>query len=97
MNEVTDDLISRAAALEIINVVKSTVWSQSGQVLCGKMYSQIKNLPAVDAVPVVHGRWIDNGDGTVRCNWCATWLPKRRESQLQFCGCCGAKMDEKND
>lgn len=44
--------------------------------------------------PVIHGRWKDNGNGTVSCNCCATWFPKIRESQLQFCGYCGAKMDE---
>ena len=47
-----DDLISRAAALEVINAVKGVTWSQSGKVLCGKMFSQIKDLPAVDAIPV---------------------------------------------
>jgi hypothetical protein len=47
------DLISRAAALEVIEAVKNFSWSQSGKVLCGKMFSQIKDLPAVDAVPVV--------------------------------------------
>ena len=48
-----DDLISRALALEVINAVKGVTWSQSGKVLCGKMFSQIKDLPAVKAVPVV--------------------------------------------
>ena len=46
------DLISRAAALEVIEAVKNVCWSQSGKVLCGKMFSQIKDLPAVDVVPV---------------------------------------------
>lgn len=43
-----DDLISRAAALEAIEVVKNIAWSQSGKVICSKMYSQIKDIPAVD-------------------------------------------------
>jgi len=42
------DLISRAAALEVIEAVKNVSWSQSGKVLCSKMYSQIKDIPAVD-------------------------------------------------
>ncbi len=50
------DLISRALALEVISAVKGITWSQSGKVLCGKMYSQIKDLPAVDAAPVVRCR-----------------------------------------
>ena len=42
------DTISRTAALEVIDAVKGIVWSQSGKVLCGKIYSQIKDIPAVD-------------------------------------------------
>jgi hypothetical protein len=42
-----NDLISRAAVLEVIEAVKNLTWSQSGKVLCGKMYSQIKDIPAV--------------------------------------------------
>ena len=48
-----DDLISRAAALEIIDAVKDIVWSQSGKVLCGKIYSKIKDIPAVEEVNAV--------------------------------------------
>lgn len=55
---------------------------------------KIDNAPTIDVMPVVHGHWIDNGDETVRCCWCATWFPKTRKSQLLFCGYCGAKMDE---
>lgn len=69
------DMISRAAAIEIIAAVKNITWSQSGKVLCGKMYSQIKDLPAVDAVPVVrckdckHGEPTKNGLGqaVIKC------------------------------
>ena len=72
-----DDLISRATALEVIEAVKNVSWSQSEKVLCGKMYSQIKDLPAVDAVPVVHGQWVKvhgfctpGGDPVWRCSVC---------------------------
>lgn len=43
-----NDLILRAEALEVIDAVKGIVWSQSGKVLCGKIYSQIKDIPAVN-------------------------------------------------
>jgi hypothetical protein len=46
-NSGMNDLISRAAVLEVIEAVKNLTWSQSGKVLCGKMYSQIKDIPAV--------------------------------------------------
>lgn len=88
MNNIIDDLIPRTAEIEAA-FKGADDWDG------GFNPKYLNELPAVDAAPVVHERWIDNGDGTVRCNWCATWFPKRRESQLQFCGYCGAKMDEK--
>ena len=47
----------------------------------------------VEAVPVVHASWKDNGNGTISCRRCSTWFPKEREPYMRFCGCCGAKMD----
>jgi hypothetical protein len=56
----------------------------------------IENAPAVDAAPVVHGRWIDENpddflDPRMRCSIC-TGI----ESPLikwRYCPNCGAKMD----
>lgn len=88
-----DDLISRAAALKVIDAVKSIVWSQSGKVLCGKMYSQIKDLPSVDAAPVVHGRWVyEYGDPVMMpCSVCGYQV--YRYNNTPYCPHCGAKMD----
>ena len=101
-----DDLISRAAALKIINTVKGITWSQSGQVLCGKMYSQIKDLPTVDAAPVVHGMWITNKYGETVCSECndnalqvltGCLINRHFEPyKSKFCPHCGAKMEVKN-
>lgn len=98
-----NDLILRAAALEVINAVKGVTWSQSGKVLCGKMFSQIKDLSAVDAVPVVHGRWITNKHGETVCSECDNnalqvltgCLVNRHfePHKSEFCPNCGAKMD----
>ena len=89
-----DDLISRAAALDAIDGMKSMQGNMEQLVMKSLCYAAVKTIQPVDAAPVVHGWWIDNGDGTVRCNCCATWFPKIRESQLLFCGYCGAKMNE---
>lgn len=52
--------------------------------------------PKVDAVPVVHGRWIDRPSmkGQVYCSECAT-IEKSTDSNYksQRCPNCGAKMD----
>ena len=95
------DLISRSAALEVINAVKCVAWSQSGKVLCGKMFSQIKDLPAVEAVPVVHARWRELKDGTEECTNCLGLCPHEENYNgdvifnfgCEYCPWCGAKMD----
>ena len=64
--------------------------------------SDIKKIPAVDAVPVVHGRWIPKGYTTFKnkfeevqiptffkCSECGTV----RTDKYNYCPNCGAKMD----
>lgn len=87
----SNDMISRAAALEVINAVKGVAWSQSGKVLCGKMYSQIKDLPSakvVDAAPVVHGEWKWSHGG--ECSECGF---HNSNFDYRYCPMCGAMMD----
>lgn len=80
------DLISRAAALDVL--VTSPNFHTT--------LTRIEELPAVDAVPVVHGRWIDENpddslDPRMRCSICTGV-----ESPLikwRYCPNCGAKMD----
>lgn len=63
----------------------------------------VSEAPTIDAVPVVHGRWIYNKDtGEIRCNLCnalvgVTMYPDDVEPIAEvenFCFNCGAKMDE---
>lgn len=60
-------------------------------------------LPTVDAVPVVHGRWIMRG-GKFRCSVCdakANWVEcggscfshEYEQVKSPWCHSCGAKMD----
>ena len=59
----------------------------------------IEVAPTVDAVPVVHGRWIlhPNGDGT--CDQCGRYQKAiwDFDNQQNFCGHCGADMRESNE
>lgn len=61
-----------------------------------KVETVIRQAPAVDAVPVVHGRWIDEYP-YVRCSVCnAEWLNCRTDNEpklFYYCPNCGAKMD----
>lgn len=65
----------------------------------------IVEAPTVDAVPVVHGRWIVPvpGDGEPYCSACKCdalacgyWFypTLNRYYKTPFCAHCGAKMDE---
>ena len=51
--------------------------------------------PTVDAVPVVHGNWVDNGTGGHECNVCHICAPSfrnGRENLSSYCPLCGARM-----
>ena len=93
------DMISRQAAIKAVYYKPMN-----------KMAIEVlKELPAVDAVPVVHGRWVDEKGNPVPwcdtlpsspayscwCNQCGTWLVASDEYPVYglFCPACGAKMD----
>lgn len=76
-----------------------TVWSFDGEETARGILKAIDNAPTIDAVPVVHARWVheqrygDSGGWVWRCSAC------RRESitciisAMKYCHACGAKMD----
>ena len=57
----------------------------------------IKNAPTVDAVEVVHARWVQEDEDEWRCTRCgAFWIfidGGPEENDAKFCPVCGAKMD----
>lgn len=58
----------------------------------GLPLSAIRNAPTIDAVPVVHGKWIDGW-----CSVCEYHAPHFSLSSAHYnsayCPNCGAKMD----
>ena len=80
------DMISRETALEVIEAVKSVTWSQSGKVLCGRMYSQIKDLPAV--APIACAYWQRGYGDRPTCSRCAS----TSKEESFYCPWCGAYM-----
>ena len=68
----------------------------------------MEQAPAVDAAPVVHGRWVANSDGLPVCSVCdeiamqrlfcdtthGEWRYDVRLVKTPFCPSCGAKMDK---
>lgn len=84
------DLISRDALMELArNHVNRTVDC-----------NDIARFPTIDAVPVVHARWIDDCTNIV-CSVCnaaysdeIVFMNRNFECEdLKFCPNCGAKMD----
>lgn len=86
-----DDLISRAAALDVL------VTSPMFHITLARM----EELPAVDAVPVVHACWILDGPG-LTCSACGEWVDSEISYMLsprqvpKCCPYCGAKMDKED-
>ena len=66
--------------------------------LINKVVAGIDAHPTIDAVPVVHGKWIPvtNGRGGSECNLCHAYAPNYQsgaEYNSPYCPNCGAKMD----
>ena len=62
------------------------------------LVGDIDDAPTVDAVEVVHGRWVEVDDGVLigqgkhfECSECKLWAMPWRLSN--YCPNCGAKMD----
>lgn len=85
------DLISRAAARDVINT-----WAriENENVRMNSLHNDLNAIPAVDAVPVAHGRWVispgcwwPNGN----CSICSE--QHIGINYAKYCPNCGAKMD----
>ena len=60
----------------------------------------IKEMPAADVAPMVHGRWIWANDGYLRCYNCHQKAPVMTQYQdepmtvaTDYCPNCGCRMD----
>ena len=98
-----DDLISRREALDALEKEKPTPFvNKDGSVdpfgagQQNQWYRDgitIMNLLPVDSVPVRHGRWRRNKNGTYSCSECQSWIPNEQKYYANFCLYCGARMD----
>lgn len=87
-----DDLISRADAIQAVR----HAWAKG---LEPSQYIEI--VPAVDAAPVVHGRWMTCEDGWgdlhYQCSECGCeWFLEDgspADNDMNYCPHCCAKMD----
>lgn len=68
-------------------------YSKANDIPIPELYDLLEQMPTVDAVPVRHGRWIKNDNGTWSCERCHSWIPDEQHHYARFCLYCGAKMD----
>lgn len=107
MNRATDDLISRASFRSNIQTVLNDTTCPI--YIAAEIEQYLELEPAVDAVPVVHGRWVKmtgmmppEYHGHYECSECG-WHMKglrnswTREEELSYCPNCGAKMETEHN
>ena len=82
-----DEYIKRQAALRTAHIMRP-------EDKC--LETELMKIPAADVAPVVHGRWIADGDGyhwTYNCSICAWKDGYPFNERHNYCPNCGAKMD----
>ena len=103
------DLISRKAVINIIHkeIEEVTDYLQHDALI--ELEADLEEIPPVEAVPVVHGEWLDfYGDySTAECDQCAECYEVSPDSEpkkeyfeafkqcYNFCPNCGADMRKK--
>lgn len=86
-----DEYIRRSDALKGVELFQCG-WAEIEAV----QSDYIERLPAADVVPVVHGKWGDNGIAgsmLVKCSVCGFDCGA---NSFSYCPNCGAKMDGGN-
>ena len=57
----------------------------------------VRDMPAADVAPVVHGKWGDNGIAGSILSKCSVCGYNCGASSFSYCPICGAKMDGENE
>ena len=106
-----NDLISRAAAINAVNAYDYRGISlRDVRTVTDGCANEIRRLPAIDAEPVRHGRWIPKKVDAIvtkfQCSDCGRTVecgndyfgkpPKYVSSTFPYCHC-GAKMDGESE
>lgn len=97
------EYIERKAALEICAKAyqdRLQMADYCGDTVAWNINAEIKNIPAADVAPVVHGQWIKYPRAHYfKCSECKCIVPYKKamkmdgERKYKYCPNCGAKMD----
>ena len=68
---------------------------------CDRHINSVKEIPEADVAPVVHGKWIDEGQyadyhpqHALRCSVCGDHIIVCLGDETNYCSYCGARMME---
>jgi hypothetical protein len=89
-----DEYISRAKALSAVQKQRGANRSPAQNDMLDRICRNIKNMPAADVAPVVHGWWkkVRKSRSTWECSVCGTKVGAFFVGCSQYCYCCGAQM-----
>ncbi len=89
-----DEYISRAKALSAVQKQRGANRSPAQNDMLDRICRNIKNMPAADVAPVVHGWWkkVRKSRSTWECSVCGTKVGAFFAGCSQYCYCCGAQM-----
>lgn len=95
-----NDLISRSTVIEILQAKADMAVSTNAQMVYLNAARMVKKIPAVDAEPVRHGRWVEkevyDGDVYYDCSACGeSWVlldGNPADNGMDYCPHCGARM-----
>ena len=94
-------LIDANALLEWLNECTAQEDWIVSQYSADWIYSMIESAPTVDAVEVVHGKWVDKMVRDWHCSVCGKKVPRQvyfdgycYDDKLNYCPNCGADMRE---
>ena len=101
-------LIDADALYEELSTLSVMVtWLRAGKGVLNEFMKQyresvlriVDEQPTVDAVEVVHGRWVDDHDDPrYICEECGKWLLiDDGTAEMNYCPNCGADMRERKD
>ena len=87
------DLIRKDDVLHLLKTLQHNRPNSCGYVTMEVARNNVPNLPTVDAVEVVHGKWIRHEGLVFSCSVC----DKPDGFGFDYCKHCGAKMDGDQD
>lgn len=87
---------AKAIAMHMFQFPKNQI--NVAEAVADAMIYNVRKAPAVDSVPVVHGKWHHDITGANFCSRCMKYAYEDGEYHMiwhtQYCPHCGAKMDE---